>query len=690
VPQYDSDHIRNLAIVGHRGCGKTTLAEALLFSTGMKSRMGQVEEGTTTCDFGEEEKSRQISISPAACYCEYNGTKINLIDTPGYAEFFAEVVPSLWVADCSVLLIDANAGVEVHTYKVFETARNCNQPVIAVVNKIDKERASFDGAVASLAESLTGPEVVPIQLPIGSEGQFQGVVDLLTMQAVTGQGTEVKRGDIPEELREAAEQAYEQLVDAVATTDDELTIRYLEEGELTAEELAEGLRKAVARGLIMPVLATDARRAIGVASLAETLVELAPSPVSRGPWHGHAPGDGEEIVRAPAADQPFAAVVFKTILDPYVGRLSLLRTISGIGQADAPITDAQSGESAKLSGLAFVQGRETVSAGTVAAGDIACVNKLEKVRTGTTLYQGRESVIFDCPPLPSGMHAVALEAASRADQDKLSGALAQLSDEDVGFAYERDRETGELIVRGMGQLHVEIITTRLQNEFDVNVTLKPPQIAYRETVTRKVRVQGRHKKQTGGRGQFGDVWIRVEPLPRGEGFKFVNEIKGGAVPTNYIPAVEKGVQDAMESGVLAGYPVVDVQVTLDDGSSHPVDSSDMAFRRAGQLAMRKALEEAGSKLLEPVAAVEVATPEDIMGDVMSDITSRRGQIQGMDAVGKGLQRIKALVPVAEMRTYAADLRSLSQGRASYTMEFAHYQPVPPDIEQRIVAESERS
>jgi len=687
VPQYNTDDIRNLAIVGHRGCGKTTLAEALLFSTGMKSRMGQIEEGTTTCDFADEERSRQISISPAACYCEYNGTKINLIDTPGYAEFFGEVVPVLWVADCSLLVIDANAGVEVHTYKVFEAARNRNQPVIAVVNKLDKERSNFDNALTSLTESLNGPEVVPVQLPIGTEGQFQGVVDLLTMEAITGLGAEVKCTDIPEQLRETAQQAYEQLVDAVAATDDELTFKYLEEGELTSEELAEGLRKAVAQGLIMPVVATDARRAIGAAGLAKLLAQIAPSPVGRGPWQGHASGDEQEITRDPAADQPFSAVVFKTILDPYVGRLSLLRTISGVGQADAPVTDAQSGARVKLSGLAFIQGRQTVSAGTVAPGDIACVNKLEEVRTGSTLYQGREEIVFDCPSLPTGMHAVALEAASRADQDKLSGALAQLSDEDVGFAYERDRETGELIVRGMGQLHVEIITTRLQNEFDVNVTLKPPQIAYRETITRKVRVQGRHKKQTGGRGQFGDVWIRVEPRQPGEGFEFVNEIKGGAVPTNYIPAVEKGVQDAMAAGVLAGYPVVDVRVTLDDGSSHPVDSSDMAFRKAGELAMREALKQAGAKLLEPVAAIEVATPDDIMGDVMSDITSRRGQIQGMDAVGKGLQRVRALVPVAEMRTYAADLRSLSQGRASYTMEFAHYQPVPADIEQRIIADS---
>ncbi len=687
MPQYNTDDIRNLAIVGHRGCGKTTLAEALLFSTGMKSRMGQIEEGTTTCDFADEERSRQISISPAACYCEYNGTKINLIDTPGYAEFFGEVVPVLWVADCSLLVIDANAGVEVHTYKVFEAARNRNQPVIAVVNKLDKERSNFDNALTSLTESLNGPEVVPVQLPIGTEGQFQGVVDLLTMEAITGLGAEVKCTDIPEQLRETAQQAYEQLVDAVAATDDELTFKYLEEGELTSEELAEGLRKAVAQGLIMPVVATDARRAIGAAGLAKLLAQIAPSPVGRGPWQGHASGDEQEITRDPAADQPFSAVVFKTILDPYVGRLSLLRTISGVGQADAPVTDAQSGARVKLSGLAFIQGRQTVSAGTVAPGDIACVNKLEEVRTGSTLYQGREEIVFDCPSLPTGMHAVALEAASRADQDKLSGALAQLSDEDVGFAYERDRETGELIVRGMGQLHVEIITTRLQNEFDVNVTLKPPQIAYRETITRKVRVQGRHKKQTGGRGQFGDVWIRVEPRQPGEGFEFVNEIKGGAVPTNYIPAVEKGVQDAMAAGVLAGYPVVDVRVTLDDGSSHPVDSSDMAFRKAGELAMREALKQAGAKLLEPVAAIEVATPDDIMGDVMSDITSRRGQIQGMDAVGKGLQRVRALVPVAEMRTYAADLRSLSQGRASYTMEFAHYQPVPADIEQRIIADS---
>jgi len=411
VPQYNTDDIRNLAIVGHRGCGKTTLAEALLFSTGMKSRMGQIEEGTTTCDFADEEKSRQISISPAACYCEYDGTKINLIDTPGYAEFFGEVVPSLWVADCSLLVIDANAGVEVHTHKVFEAARNRSQPMIAVVNKLDKERVSFDNALTNLSESLNGPEVVPVQLPIGTEQQFQGVVDLLTMEAIIGQGTGVKRTDIPEQLRETAQQAYEQLVDAVAATDDELTIKYLEEGELTSEELAEGLRKAVAQGLIMPVVATDARRAIGAAGLAKLLAQIAPSPVSRGPWQGHIPGDEQEITRDPAADQPFSAVVFKTILDPYVGRLSLLRTISGVGQVDAPVTDAQSRESVKLGGLGFIQGRETVSAGTVAPGDIACVNKLEEVQTGATLYQGREKVVFDCPPLPSGMHTVALEGS---------------------------------------------------------------------------------------------------------------------------------------------------------------------------------------------------------------------------------------------------------------------------------------
>ncbi len=687
MPQYQTSDIRNLAIVGHRGCGKTVLAEALLFSTGMKNRMGQITQGSTTCDFTAEETERQISISPAVCYYEHRGAKINLIDTPGYSEFFGEVIPCLWVADCSLLVVDANAGVEVHTYKVFEVARGQHQPIILVINKLDQERASFDSVLDNVRESLIGPEIVPIQLPIGSEGDFEGVIDLLAMEAVRGEGGNAQRTSIPDELVESAQMAREELVDAVAATDDELTIKYLEEGELSAEELAKGLRNAIAGQLIIPVVASDAQRGIGTLALADLLEQIAPSPAMHGSWIGHAPGDGEEIVRSPVVDEPFSAVVFKTMLDPYVGRLNVLRIVSGVAQADAPATDVQTGRNVKLSGLSFIQGREAVAAGTLAPGDIGCVSKLENVCTGTTLYGGREKVVFDCPPLPIGMHAVALEATSRADQDKLSGALAQLSDEDVGFTYERNRETGELILRGMGQLHVDIVTSRLQNGFGVSVTLKPPKIAYRETITQSVRVHGRHKKQTGGRGQFGDVWIRVEPLSRGKGFEFVNEIRGAAVPTNYIPAVEKGVRDAMESGVLAGYPVVDVQVTLDDGSSHPVDSSDMAFRMAGKLAMRQALDQARGQLLEPVVVVEVTTPDDIMGDVMSDINGRRGQIQGMDAVGKGLQRVRALVPMAEIITYAADLRSLSQGRASYTMEFAHYQPVPANLMERIIAES---
>ncbi len=685
MPQYESNQIRNIALTGHRGCGKTSLAEALLFSTGMKTRMGEVEQGGTTCDFGAQEVERQISIAAAACYCDHGGTKINLIDTPGYAEFFAEVVPSLWVADCSLLVVDAVAGVEVHTFKVFETARQRSQSLIAVVNKIDKERANFDGAVASLRDNLSGPEVVPVQLPIGAEDRFEGVIDLLAMQAVVGDASEAKRGSIPDELTAAAQSAREALIDAVATTNDDLTIKYLEEGELTTEELAEGLKSAVAQGLIMPVLATNARGAVGVVALADFLVQIAPSPLERGTWSGHGPDSDEQVNREPDPSQPFAAVVFKTILDPYVGRLNVIRTISGIAQADASVVDAQSGATAKLTGLAFVQGREMVSAGTIAPGDIGCVTKLDDVVSGTTLCDARERIVFDCPPLPIGMHATALEASSQADQDKLSGALAQLASEDVGLSYERDGETGELIVRGMGPLHVEVMTSRLKSEFAVDVVLKPPKIAYRETVTRKVRVQGRHKKQTGGRGQFGDVWIRIEPLGRSEGFEFVNEIRGASVPTNYIPAVEKGLQDAMAIGTLAGYPVTDVRIILDDGSSHPVDSSDMAFRMAGQIAMRNALVEGAPSLLEPVVAVEVTTPDDIMGDVISDLNGRRGQIQGMDAIGAGMQRVRALVPIAEMNTYAADLRSLSQGRASYTMELAHYQAVPPHLQERIIA-----
>lgn len=684
MPQFDTNQIRNLALVGHRGCGKTTLAEGLLYTAGAINRLGRVEDGNTTCDFQAGEIERQISIAPALAYYQHDQTKINLIDTPGYAEFVAEVFPCLWVADCAVLVVDGIAGVEVHTRKVFQAARERHLPVVAVINKLDKERSDFQAAVASLGESLSGPEIVPVQLPIGSEESFEGVIDLLAEKAIVGAGAEAKVQQIPTELAELAAEAREQLIDAVAATDDELTIKYLEEGQLTAQELAAGIKNAVLQGTIMPVLATGAYQTIGLSALLDFLTRVCPAPPDRGPWEGLSPEE-QEITRPVSSSEPFSAVVFKTLSDPYVGRLSLLRVVSGLAQADASVVNERTGSREKLSSLSFMQGRDTVSAGTLAAGDLGCVAKLEETVTGDTLCDSRVHIVYPAPQLPVGMHTTALEVSSQADQNKLSEALSRLAEEDVGFSYERDGETGELIAHTLGPLHIETLTQRLKRDFDVDVTLSQPQIPYRETVRKQVQVHGRHKKQTGGRGQFGDVWIRVAPLPREEGFEFVNEIKGGSVPTQYITAVEKGIRDAMGQGAVTGYPVTDVRVTLYDGSSHPVDSSDLAFRMAGQIAMRKALEEAAATLLEPIAEVEVTTPEDIMGDVISDLNSRRGQIQGTESLGGDTQNIQALVPLAETSTYAASLRSLSQGRASYTMQFSHYQEVPAQLAEAVMA-----
>lgn len=686
MPQFDTNQIRNLAVVGHRGCGKTTLTEALLYCAGAVSRLGRVDEGNSTCDFEPEETERQISISPALGYCQHKQVKINLIDVPGYAEFFAEVLPCLWVADCALLVIDGVAGVEVHTHKVFRAAQELNLPVVAVVNKLDKERADFQAAVSSLRENLSGVEVVPVQLPIGREASFAGVVDLLMMKAVVGPGAKTQQQEIPAQVAEEAAAARENVIDAVAATDDELTIKYLEEGELSAQELAEGLKNAVLAGTIVPVLAVGAYDTTGIGALLDFIPQVCPSPAERGAWSG-TDASGGEVTRQASADEGFSAVVFKTLSDPYVGRISLLRVVSGVAQVDAPVVNGKGGARERLSGLSFVQGQDTVNAGTLAAGDLGCVTKLEESVTGDTLCDGNARIVFTPPELPVGMHATALQARSQADQDKLSQALARLAEEDVGFTYERARETGELIAHSMGPLHVEIVTNRLKRKFEVDVTLSEPKIPYRETVRRRVRVQGRHKKQTGGRGQFGDVWIRLEPLPRGEGFEFVNEVKGGAVPTNYIAAVEKGIHAAMEHGVLARCPVVDVQVTLDDGSSHPVDSSDLAFRIAGTIAMRTALEEADSLLLEPVVVAEIIMPEDIMGDIMSDLNARRGQIQGTESAGANMQLVRALVPLAEMSRYAADLRSVSQGRANYTMQLTHYQEVPAHLAESVIAKA---
>ncbi|NLO73184.1 MAG: elongation factor G [candidate division WS1 bacterium] len=683
MAEFASDNIRNLVVVGHRGCGKTTLVEALLFAAGATKRLGSVEEGNTVTDFEPEEKERQMSIFPALAHCKSGGAKLNLIDAPGYAEFIGQVIPCLWVAETALLTVDAVAGVEVQTRRMWMLAREQGLAVVAVISRLDRERANFADALASLRESLSGVEFVPVQIPLGEEASMSGVVDLIAMQAYLGDSK--TPAAIPAEAAEAAASARAALVDAVAATDDDLTMAFLENDALSEEELLTGLREAVRGGKLVPVLASAAGKSVGAAAALKALTELAPSPLGMKKWEGTV-AKSEETVEVQPEDA-LSLVVFKTMSDPYVGRISLLRVVSGEAQADVTVTNANTGQRERLAGLSLMQGSEALSAGTLAPGDLGCVSKLEATLTGHTLCDPKRTVILSAPPLPEGMHAVALQAASRADQDKLSQALARIGEEDVSFRYERDSETGELVAHGMGPLHVDLAIQRLKRKFDVAVEQKAPRIAYRETIKRKVEVQGRHKKQTGGRGQFGDIWLRVEPLERGAGYEFVDEVVGGSVPRNFIPAVEKGVADVLARGPLAGYPVVDVRATLYDGSSHPVDSSEQAFRMAGQIGMRRALEEGSLQLLEPIALVEVTAPENLTGDIISDLNGKRGQILGMDSLGGGLQVVRARVPFAELAAYAGDLRSISQGRASYTVEFSHYQEVPHDQEQRIVAEA---
>jgi len=687
LSNWQPQNLRNLALIGHRGVGKTSLNEALLHTAGAVKQLGSVDEGTSVADREPEELERNISITPALCHCEHKGVKLNLLDTPGYSEFYGEAVYALWVVENALLVLDAASGVEVHTIKMYETARNMGVPAIGVVNKIDGERADLAAVVDAMNEDLSDCEAVAVQLPIGTGESFEGVVDLVSESAIIGAGADAEVVEVPAEMRDDAAFAREALMDSVAATDDDLTMKYLENDGLTREELTAGLKAAVASGALVPVLCTCATSEIGVKALLDFVSEVALSPADAEPWSGQTPDSDEEMALEADASAPTTLVVFKTLSDPYVGRYSLLRVVSGTAKADQDVISMKSGERERLSGLAVNQGSESENVDELVAGDLGLAMRLEDTATGDTLAAQGNKVVTDPPEIPASMYAAAAKAASRADADKLSSALARLAAEDVAFSYGRNDDTGELLVRGMGPLHLDVVLARLRRQFEVDVELTEPRIPYRETVRRSVRVQGRHKKQTGGRGQFGDVWIRLEPMARGEGYEFVNEIRGGSVPTQFIGAVQKGIVEAMQAGKLAGYPVVDIRVSLDDGSSHPVDSSDIAFKTAGFIALRNALDEADTVLLEPVMNLAVTTPEDIMGDVMSDVNSRRGQILGSEQTGS-LQVIQAQVPQAELGRYAADLRSISQGRASYQVEFAHYEELPPHLAERAIAEAQ--
>ena len=681
---FDSSDIRNVALIGHGHCGKTSLTAALLFTAGMTDRHLKVDEGNTITDFDDEEVARKLSITSTVAAFPWQKTKLNIIDTPGYNLFLHDCRAALTAADSAVVLLDGVAGVEVSTEKVWRFAEEFNLPCALLVNKLDRERSSFDRSLDSIHERF-GRTAVPVHLPIGSEKNFTGIIDVIRMRAFSykpGGDGKGKEGDIPEAQADEATKAHEALVEMVAEGNDELMEEFFSTGTLPVEHIVSGLQQAVRERRIVPILCAAASQNVGTDQFLNFVSEIFPSPLER-------PGvpatqNGKEITKAIAPGEPPVAVAFKTAADPFAGRVTYFKVMSGTLKDDAHLTNMRSNVPERLAHIATPYGKTLQPVTELRAGDIGAVAKLKDTLTGDTLCEKTNCVIFRAVDFPEPSIAYAVSAKTRNDEDRLSTALAKILEEDRSLRFYRDPMTKEFLLAGNGQQHLEIVVSRLKRRYAVEVELKAPKIPYRETVRSSASVQGRHKKQTGGHGQFGDCWIKIEPLSRGEKFKFVNDIFGGAIPKQYIPAVEKGIIEAAEQGFVAGFPVTDFQVTLYDGSYHDVDSSEMAFKLAGRKAFRAAMQQARPALLEPIMKVDVETPAEFAGDLMSDFNGRRGRVAGMDLKGN-MQTIRAQVPMSEMLNYQNDLIAKTQGRASFHMEFDHYDYVPTQQAEKIIA-----
>jgi elongation factor G len=686
VKIYEGQNIRNVALVGHGDTGKTQLVSALLFTAGMVNRLGKVDEGTSVTDYDEEEIQRKFSISAALAYAEWGKTKINFIDTPGYNIFMHETEAALLAADSAMLLVHAVAGVEVQTEKTWGFCDQYGLPRILVVNQMDRDRASFERTLEALRERF-GRAVIPAQLPIGEERNFHGVVDLIGMKGFiydsNGSG-KAKEIAIPAELNEAATKAHEALVEMIAEGNDKLMEEFFDQGTLPLEHLVPGLKQAIYERRIYPVVISAGLPNVGSETLLNFIADYLPSPLERGEAEGLDAEGGKPVKRKIADDQPVSVFVFKTVADPFAGRVSYYKVMSGILRNEANLTNYSRGSAERLSHIMVVQGKTQNPVGQLHAGDIGAVAKLKDTLTGDTLGDKASPIFYPRVKLAEPAISFAIEPKSRGDEDKLSTAVHRMLEEDLLLRFSRDPQTKEFLVSGSGQQHVEVAVSKLKRRFNLEVTLKAPKIPYRETIRAKAEAQGKHKKQTGGHGQYGDCWIKMEPLPRGAGFEFVNDIFGGAIPKNFIPAVEKGIIEAASKGYLAGYPVVDFRVILFDGSYHEVDSSEIAFKLAGSKAFKKCMEQAKPCLLEPIMNVEISVPENYAGDIMGNLNGRRGRVQGMEPKG-GSTVIKAQVPLAEMLTYASDLTSMTQGRGTYSMEYSHYDIVPQPIAEKIIA-----
>ncbi|HZU40307.1 MAG TPA: elongation factor G [Solirubrobacteraceae bacterium] len=675
-----ADRIRNVAIVGHRGTGKTSLHEALLFEAGVVNRLGTVLDGTTVSDSDPDEKARQMSISAALSSFEWQQRKVNLIDTPGEPSFVADALGSLRVCESAIFVVNGVMGVEVQTHRLWQRAAELDLARLIFVNMLDRERADFFRTLDQL-KSAFGPHAVATEIPIGSEHEISGVIDLVDMKAYSYEGAgreNCREIPIPGELADLAQEYREKLMDEVAENSDALMERYLEGEEISHEEIVTALKDGTNHGHIFPVTCGVATRNLATNRLLDAIVEDLPSPVKHG---GLEVG---EITLEPSEDKELFAYVFKTRADPFAGRINLFRVYQGLLRPDSQVLNTRAHVKERVGQLIVFQGAQTGHADEFGPGDIGAVAKLKETKAGDWLAARDEPIQMPSIKLPAPVMAFAVEPASKGDEEKVFAALRRLQEEDPTIDLHRDPQTGEQIVAGLSQVHVEVIVERLKSRFGAEVNLKPPRVPYQETIRKPAKAHGRHKKQTGGRGQFGDCHISIEPLEPGGGFEFVDEIKGGVIPSGFIPAVQKGVLEAMQEGVVAGYPVKDVRVRLYDGSYHTVDSSEMAFKVAGSLAMKQALEQAAPVLLEPIMLVTVSVPEDSVGDVIGDLNSRRGRPLGMEPTGAGMTEVKAEVPMSEMLSYAPDLRSITGGQGEFTMEFLRYEEVPGHLASKVI------
>jgi elongation factor G len=686
---YDASNIRNVLLVGHGGAGKTTLLEAMLFTSGAITRMGTVEDGNTVSDHEPEETRKGISVSLAMAPVEWEGVKINVLDAPGYADFVGDLRTAIRAADAVLLLVSAVDGVEVQTEVAWELAVEAGLPRAILVNKLDRERASFETTLQQLVASF-GTQVAPLEIPIGSEHEFSGVADLLHKKAdLYPSGPIAEEAEWPADLADVAGPYREKLMEAVAESDDALIEKYLEEGELSEEEILQGAKSGFAEARIAPVFVGSAAKPIGVDRLLSFIREEFPAPVERGPVPA-VTKDGTELERACDPGEPLTALVFKTVSDPYVGHITMFRVFSGVVRPDSTVHNATKGRDERVGQLFSLRGKDHDNVSEVSAGDIGAVAKLSHTSTGDTLSTKDQPVTLRPTEMPEPLLAFAIEPRTKGDEDKLSTALSRLREEDPTLRVGRSDETHETVMYGMGESHLEVQIERMKRKFGVEVNSRPARIAYRETIRGSGKAMGRHVKQTGGHGQYAVCYLELQPQPRGAGFEFVDKIVGGAIPNQFIGSVEKGVVKAMQEGVLSGSPMVDVRCTLYDGKFHPVDSSDIAFQIAGSLALKEAAEGAGIVLLEPVVELEVVVPDAYTGDVMGDLNAKRGRISGMEPTGAGKQRIRALVPQAEVARYVIDLKSMTGGRGAFSMTFSHYDEVPAHLAQKIIDEAQRA